>query len=137
MIAYRCDTCGFELFHPIEDLEVGALGLYSDWRYPGRCILAFHRHVEHLEELSPEDFARLMADLQKAGTAIRALVKSPRMNYAVLGNVVPHLHVHLIPRGGPNDPVPGRPPWENPTDHEPLEDADAHRLKAGILELLR
>lgn len=34
------------------------------------------------------------------------------MNYQLLGNSVPHLHVHLVPRYI-DDPDPGRPlPWE-------------------------
>jgi diadenosine tetraphosphate (Ap4A) HIT family hydrolase len=34
------------------------------------------------------------------------------MNYQLLGNLVPHLHVHPVPRYL-DDPAPGRPlPWE-------------------------
>jgi diadenosine tetraphosphate (Ap4A) HIT family hydrolase len=34
------------------------------------------------------------------------------MNYLLLGNIVPHLHVHVVPRYL-DDPSPGRPlPWE-------------------------
>jgi diadenosine tetraphosphate (Ap4A) HIT family hydrolase len=34
------------------------------------------------------------------------------MNYLLLGNIVPHLHVHVVPRYL-NDPAPERPlPWE-------------------------
>jgi diadenosine tetraphosphate (Ap4A) HIT family hydrolase len=34
------------------------------------------------------------------------------MNYQLLGNSVPHLHVHLVPRYL-DDPAPGKPlPWE-------------------------
>jgi diadenosine tetraphosphate (Ap4A) HIT family hydrolase len=34
------------------------------------------------------------------------------MNYQLLGNLVPHLHVHVVPRYL-DDPAPGKPmPWE-------------------------
>ena len=45
-------------------------------------------------------------------TAARALIqfyKPLKMNYETLGNSLPHLHTHLVPRYADNDPAPGRP----------------------------
>ena len=44
------------------------------------------------------EFAAFMADLELAARAIAATCRPDLMNYASLGNVVPHLHWHLVPR---------------------------------------
>lgn len=110
-LEYRCAECGFELFRPIARLAVSTLGLYEDGRFPGRCLLVLNSHAEHFEDL-PESLAQqLSTDARKAARAIRLATRARRVNLAILGNVEPHLHVHLIPRGGANDPAPGRSPW--------------------------
>ncbi|MGH8886560.1 MAG: HIT family protein [Egibacteraceae bacterium] len=42
--------------------------------------------------------------------AIQSAFECARMNYAILGNEVAHVHWHLIPRYT-TDPNWGRPPW--------------------------
>jgi diadenosine tetraphosphate (Ap4A) HIT family hydrolase len=47
-------------------------------------------------------------DLRIAAQAIDAVYKPLKMNFEILGNTVPHLHAHIVPRYY-NDPAPGRP----------------------------
>jgi diadenosine tetraphosphate (Ap4A) HIT family hydrolase len=50
------------------------------------------------------------------------------MNYQLLGNSVPHLHVHLVPRYL-DDPAPGKPlPWEPKPVVQPEYDRQVHLL---------
>jgi diadenosine tetraphosphate (Ap4A) HIT family hydrolase len=44
------------------------------------------------------------------------------MNYQLLGNLVPHLHVHLVPRYL-DDPAPGKP---LPFEPKPLAESELH-----------
>jgi diadenosine tetraphosphate (Ap4A) HIT family hydrolase len=133
---YRCATCGFEVGEVIARLETGALAHYSDRDFPGRCVLAVHEHAEKLEELSPQQLTRLMLDVRRAGRAIRKATGAPRINYAVLGNVAPHIHVHLIPRGAPSDRHGTDTPWGPPPKTEPLASEESERLRRGIATAL-
>jgi len=127
-----CPECGFKLWLPIADLEVSSLGLYDDARFPGRCILVFHQHVEHFDELGVEDACAYTEDGRRVGRAIAQVVGASRINYAILGNTQPHLHMHLIPRQL-EEPKPSRTPWEHPGAPRPLAPDQA----SGIVEDLR
>lgn len=134
MEKYRCNTCGFELYHPIAALPVSTLGLYDDARFPGRCLLVLREHEEHLDQLAPEIFDRLMADIRTAMRAIRRATGTPRLNVAILGNVEPHVHAHLVPRGGPSDDAPSRTPWDRPSPARPLDPGEIEALVQRIRE---
>lgn len=136
MTEYRCTVCGFELWTPVARLGVSTLGLYDDARFPGRCLLVYDEHVEDLVDLDEGAASAFVADVKKAALAIAQAVPVDRMNYAILGNVEPHLHMHLIPRVAAGDPVFGRPPWER---HDPVRPLDPEtkeslvgRLQVGL-----
>ena len=76
--------------------------------------------------------AWLAANLEVAGQAIRKATGATRINYAVLGNAAPHIHVHLIPRGGANDLRGTDTPWGPPQPSEPLPEDEAERLRSEI-----
>jgi diadenosine tetraphosphate (Ap4A) HIT family hydrolase len=133
---YRCSECAMQLGGVIARLESGALAHFSDRAFAGRCVLVLDEHAEHLEELSPERLTQLILDVRRAGRAIREATGATRMNYAVLGNMAPHLHVSLIPRGGPGDPSPRETPWGPVPPSESLPDGEAERLCEAILTAL-
>lgn len=96
------------------------------------------RHVVEPTELEPEESAGFWFELMLAGRAIEAVFEPVKMNYDILGNSVPHLHVHLVPRYA-DDP---RPEWPFPfpeIDPEPFPDAevraDRERLRAAVKAL--
>ena len=77
----------------------------SEWRLMrnqanrGTSILVFApRHVESFTELSTTELYAFAADLQLADRCISRVCQPDLMNYAALGNLVAHLHWHLIPR---------------------------------------
>jgi len=128
----RCSTCGFDLHHPICELPASVLGLYDDDRFPGRCILVYKEHREEFESLDPAEVQKFMQDVQRAARAIRAATGADRMNFAVLGNAVPHLHAHLIPRIHEGDPVPNKSPWNHPDPAGSLEPTVREQLMRAI-----
>ena len=129
---YRCSECEFELYVPIVSFEVATLGLYDDARYPGRCILALNRHTEDFPSLSAPTTRAFVAEAQEAARAIASVVDASRMNFAILGNAVPHLHWHIIPRFGARDPASGRSPWSTREPARPLSNEDRHSLVTQI-----
>jgi diadenosine tetraphosphate (Ap4A) HIT family hydrolase len=83
----------------------------------GYTIVAWRgRHVAEPTELSPTDAAAYWLEVLRVARALEGHLKPVKMNYNVLGNSVPHLHTHLIPRYA-DDPRPG---WPFPfPEHDP------------------
>jgi len=135
--SWRCSVCGFELYHPIGRLRFTSVGLYDDDRYPGRSIVVLREHREHLDSLEPNELAAFMGDVQQVSRALRAVTGASRINFAVLGNTVAHLHAHLIPRVRGGDPVPNSSPWDHPQSAGALEPDTRIALVERIREQLR
>jgi diadenosine tetraphosphate (Ap4A) HIT family hydrolase len=55
-------------------------------------------------------------EVTMVAAALAGLLKPAKMNYELLGNMVPHMHWHLVPRFE-TDPLWPRPIWSEP--HEP------------------
>lgn len=66
--------------------------------WPGFCRVIWKDHVAEMTDLTPADRAHLMGIVWDVEAALRAALHPDKINLASLGNVVPHLHWHLIPR---------------------------------------
>lgn len=71
-------------------------------RFPVRRGYAFviwkGRHVTEPSELSAEERAGFWGEVGRVADAVAARYRPAKMNWFSLGNGVPHLHVHLVPR---------------------------------------
>ncbi len=72
--------------------------LVADTRYPAFCRVILNRHVKEMTDLASGERIRLMRVVFAVEAALRALLAPDKVNLASLGNQVPHLHWHLIPR---------------------------------------
>lgn len=72
--------------------------LVADADYPGFCRVVLNRHVSELSDLPPVERVRLMEAVCSVEQALRECMLPDKINLASLGNVVPHLHWHVIPR---------------------------------------
>src|SRR5512133_1942828 len=66
--------------------------------FPGFCRVVWNTHVAEMTDLSPADRRHLMNVVFATEAALRALLRPDKINLASLGNAVPHLHWHVIPR---------------------------------------
>ena len=66
--------------------------------YPGFCRVILQRHVREMTDLPPADRVRLMDCVFAVEAALREMLRPDKINLASLGNAVPHLHWHVIPR---------------------------------------
>lgn len=66
--------------------------------YPGFLRVILHAHVREMSDLAAAEQAALMRVVFAAETALREVMRPDKINLASLGNVVPHLHWHVIPR---------------------------------------
>ncbi len=67
------------------------------------------RHVTEPTELTDDEATSYWLDVLTVARALMQYYKPLKMNYETLGNSLPHLHTHLIPRYARDDPAPGRP----------------------------
>jgi diadenosine tetraphosphate (Ap4A) HIT family hydrolase len=89
------------------------------------------RHVVEPTQLTDAEAAAYGREVLQVGRAIEAVLRPVKMNYDVLGNWVPHLHTHVVPRYA-DDPRPGWPfPFPDPDPAPMPED----RLLADVAAL--
>jgi len=104
-----------ELCNPASELvlwqdDFCRVALVDDSDYPGFCRVILERHMIEMTDLSAAERARLMDAVFAAETALREVLAPDKINLASLGNVVPHIHWHVIPRYR-DDPHFPRPIW--------------------------
>lgn len=128
----KCKDCGFELWEPIAELSYSCLGLYDDARFPGRCILSLKEHWEDFSSLPHAQLYAFVSDAQRAAQAILKATGASRINYAILGNTVPHVHFHIIPRYPEIEELPDKAPWNDPRPLRRLSNEERKIVKAKI-----
>lgn len=70
----------------------------GDAEYPGFCRVILNRHVKEMTDLSAPERAEMMRVVFAVEAVLRELMRPDKINLASLGNQVPHLHWHVIPR---------------------------------------
>jgi diadenosine tetraphosphate (Ap4A) HIT family hydrolase len=78
-----------------DDLRVIAV---SDANYPGYCRVIWNEHVREMTDLNENDRIGLMRVVFVVESGLRVFLRPAKINLASLGNQVPHLHWHVIPR---------------------------------------
>jgi diadenosine tetraphosphate (Ap4A) HIT family hydrolase len=118
-----------EYGYTVADLRLSRLRLAANQFPPGYCVLICAKHVCEPYHLTREEQALFFGDLMCAAQAIERVFKPAKMNFQLLGNLVPHLHAHIVPRYY-GDPAPGRPidPGDQVIMLTPQEYAERVRL---------
>lgn len=70
----------------------------DDPDYPAYLRVIWNTHVTEMSDLAEPDRARLVAAVNAVERALREILEPDKINLASLGNQVPHLHWHVIPR---------------------------------------
>jgi len=70
----------------------------EDASYPGFCRVIWHDHVREMSDLPRDDRLLVNEAVFLVEEAVREVMQPLKVNVASLGNVVPHLHWHIIPR---------------------------------------
>lgn len=115
--------------HIICTLPASTVLLSQDQFFKGWCLVVSNKHIVDLFEQSIEERLHLESDVSKVSKSIVEIFNPNIMNYAVFGNVIPHLHWNVMPRYF-NDGLWGAPPWP----HEPkkLSISEASELSKTI-----
>ena len=75
----------------------------DDPAWPGFCRIILNAHAAEMSDLPIEHRSAIMKAVCVTESVLRELMHPDKINLASLGNVVPHVHWHVIPR------------WENDT----------------------
>jgi diadenosine tetraphosphate (Ap4A) HIT family hydrolase len=84
-------------------------------RVDDACFPAYYRviwkaHVAEFTDLAPAERAECMEVVARVERVLREQLRPTKVNLASLGNMVPHLHWHVIARFGWDSHFPG-PVW--------------------------
>ena len=98
----------------------------------GHVAVVFRRrHVATFTDLAPDELAEYWADIQDVGRVVERVFTPCHVNYLLLGNIVPHLHVHVVPRYL-DDSAPERPlPWNTSAVPDELFTAQSQQLRGA------
>ncbi len=120
-------------------LTVSTLYLHKIQTYRGYSLLVFDpRHAIRFEQLSENERSAFMLDLYRAQTGLRKVVRPDHINLESLGNAIPHLHWHIIPRYK-NDPRWSFPIWMTTEQEMPqlkLPDVERNTLLRELRDAL-
>ncbi len=94
-ICELCERVGGELLWQGERCRVVYV---EEPGYPGFCRVIWEAHVKERTDLSPDDRMHLMEVVFAVEAVLREQLDPEKVNLATLGNVVPHIHWHVIPR---------------------------------------
>jgi len=100
----------------IADLPTSRVYFNEDQFSPGWVFVVLKRHAVELYELTASERAAQVEDVARVARALASVYQPVKMNYELLGNQVPHIHWHLVPRLA-GDPEPRGPVWR--VTHEP------------------
>jgi diadenosine tetraphosphate (Ap4A) HIT family hydrolase len=93
-----CELCEQEGGIPVFRNEALRVIRAQDADHPAFYRVIWNAHVAEWTDLPPPDRSRIMQAVAKVETALREHLKPTKVNLASLGNVVPHLHWHVIAR---------------------------------------
>ena len=96
--------------HQITDLGHVTAYLHEDQFFPGWTVLVWKRHVTELFQLGQSERQDLMDRMTELAQVLSETFHAVKINYALLGNQVPHMHWHLVPRLA-DDPAPQEAIW--------------------------
>lgn len=88
--------------------------LVNDPDLPGFCRVIWNQHISEVSDLTYGERELLMNLVNAVEEAVRHVMRPDKVNLAALGNQVPHIHWHVIPRYKDDAFFPGS-VWSNRT----------------------
>ena len=106
-----------------------------DPAYPGFTRVVWTAHVVEMTDLSEQEQTALMRAVFLVEAVQRKILQPHKINLAAFGNVVPHLHWHIIPRWEDDLHFPA-PVWAAAPQHDASAQAALDARKVAITSRL-
>jgi len=119
--------------HFVADLGLSKAYLHDDQFFPGWTVVVFKRHATELFHLSSAERIQLMEEVSLVAQALAQVYAARKINYEFLGNQLPHIHWHLIPR----HPAPFDPVWRVQHDLKLLSESDLQNAVQLLQEAIQ
>jgi diadenosine tetraphosphate (Ap4A) HIT family hydrolase len=116
----------------IADLPLSQLRLMDDARFPWLVLVPRLPDAVEWIDLAGDRQASLLAEINRAAKALRAISPCEKLNIGALGNIVRQLHVHVVARNIGDAAWPG-PVWGNGRARP--YDASAGKARIDALQL--
>lgn len=117
--------------HRIADRGLTVAYLVEDQFFPGWTVLVLKRHARELFDLTRDERSQVIEEVTAVARALAEVFQPVKINYGLLGNQLPHIHWHVVPRLA-GDPAPLDAVWG--VKHEPVRFA-AEELRAAITRI--
>ena len=91
-----CTAQNEEILLQTPNLRV--IAVHNEANAPAFCRVIWQQHIAEMTDLRPAERAELMDMVYKVEAAMRQVLQPEKINLASLGNVVPHVHWHVIAR---------------------------------------
>jgi diadenosine tetraphosphate (Ap4A) HIT family hydrolase len=98
MSAYELDARLAADSLPVVDLELCALRLMNDQRFPWLLLIPRRADKEEILDLIDSDQQQLWDEIRRVARMLESVFAPDKLNIAALGNQVRQLHVHVIAR---------------------------------------
>jgi ATP adenylyltransferase len=79
-------------------LDKSTVYLFKDQTFRGRCVVAYREHNTELFQLDPSELHEYMDEVAKVAKVIYENLKPQKISYAIFGDLVSHIHYHLVPK---------------------------------------
>ncbi|MBI2674898.1 MAG: HIT family protein [Candidatus Aenigmarchaeota archaeon] len=82
----------------IKECRYWTIYLHPNQCYLGRCIIKLNRHAEDFFDIEKNELDEVFEIAKHLRNAVKELFGAAMFNYAALGNIIRHVHLHVIPR---------------------------------------
>ena len=124
--AAGCELCELAASSKVAANDRFSVILANEPNYPGFARVIWNEHVREVSDLPDADRLLLNEAVWKLEQAVREVMQPLKVNVASLGNVVPHLHWHVIPRYADDAHFPA-PVWAQAVRETSAEVLEARR----------
>lgn len=80
------------------ELPMTKVILFKEQSHPGRVIAACRKHVDDITELTQEERAQYIEDINRIAVCIHRVFRPDKINFGAYGDTMHHLHVHIVPK---------------------------------------
>lgn len=113
----KCGLCNITKGNVIFCSKEWRVILVEEKHYPGFCRVVWNEHVSEMTDLPAKSRDLLMHVVWVVEQTLRDIMGAHKINLASLGNMVPHIHWHVIPRYSDDAHFPN-PIWSSVGDIE-------------------
>lgn len=97
----KCSFCNSDSEYTkliVKKYNYWRIELHTSQSYLGRCAVILNDHKEDFFDISLEEREELFKITKDLQDSLKLAFHADMLNYATLGNIVPHVHLHVIPR---------------------------------------